>query len=119
VPFTGTAVSRRAAEVAVALGRATNVRITALYVSRTHDHHQGEAILKDVVALAERYNAQIRTAICAADAAEKVILKEAGGGRYDLIVMGVNRRPGATLFFGEVAASILEKSKASVLLVST
>jgi len=119
VPFTGTAVSRRAAEVAVALARATDVPITALYVSHTHDHHQGEAILKDVVALAERYNTEIRTTIRAADAAEKVILKEAGGGRYDLIVMGVNRRPGATLFFGEVAASILEKSKASVLLVST
>jgi nucleotide-binding universal stress UspA family protein len=51
--------------------------------------------------------------------AEEAILKEVDGGQYDLIVMGVGRRPGATLLFGDVALSILEKSKASVLLVST
>jgi Kef-type K+ transport system membrane component KefB/nucleotide-binding universal stress UspA family protein len=128
VPFTGTAVSRRAAEVAVALARTTNVPLTALYVSHSGvrdgsrvgaTHRQGEALLKDVVALAERYNTEIRTAVSADDLAEEAILKEAGAGRYDLIVMGVNRRPGPTLLAGDVATSILEKSKASVLLLST
>jgi len=125
-PFTGTSVSHQAAEVAVSLARATNVPITALFVSHTGvgdgrtagaTHRQGEAILKEVVALAERYNTEIRTAVSAGDMAEEAILKEADGGRYDLIVMGVNRRPGATLLFGDVSASLLEKSKASVLLV--
>jgi nucleotide-binding universal stress UspA family protein len=74
---------------------------------------------KDVVALAERYNTEIRTAGSADNTAEEAILKEAGAGRYDLIVMGVDRRPGATLFFDDVATSILEKSKASLLLLST
>ena len=125
VPFTGTEVSRRAAEVDVALARTTNVPITALYVSHTGrdrragaTRQQGEAILRDVVALSERYNTEIRTAVSAAEVADEAILKEANGGRYDLIVMGVNRRPGATLFFGDVAASVLEKSEASVLFVS-
>jgi nucleotide-binding universal stress UspA family protein len=35
VPFTGTSVSYQAAEVAVALARATNVPITALFISHT------------------------------------------------------------------------------------
>jgi nucleotide-binding universal stress UspA family protein len=61
----------------------------------------------------------MRTAVSADDMAEEAILKEVDGGQYDLIVMGVGRRPGATLLFGDVALSILEKSKASVLLVST
>jgi hypothetical protein len=36
-----------------------------------------------------------------------------------LIVMGVNRRPGETLFFGDVAAAILERSARSILFVSS
>jgi nucleotide-binding universal stress UspA family protein len=32
--------------------------------------------------------------------------------------MGVNRRPGETLFFGNVAAAVLQQSKVSVLFIS-
>lgn len=130
VPITGTGVSRRAAEVAVALARANGVRITALYISvkgesggrgrgpsATHLHE--EAILKDVVALAERYDTEVRTALRVDDAPVDAILREVRAGRYDLIVMGVNRRPGDTLFFGNVAASVLERSKASILFLSS
>jgi len=33
--------------------------------------------------------------------------------------MGVNRRPGETLFFGKVAAAVLENSERSILFVSS
>ena len=38
----------------------------------------------------------------------KAILKEAKRRGYDLIVLGVSRRPGDTLFFGNTALAVLE-----------
>jgi hypothetical protein len=32
--------------------------------------------------------------------------------------MGVNRRPGETLFFGNVAAAVLKRAEASILFVA-
>jgi K+:H+ antiporter len=132
VAITGADVSRRAAEVAVALARANDVPITALYVSGTTvnppdgirrrrgtpSHRHEEAILKDVVALAERYDIQARTSLKADEVPEEAILRKTRTGRYNLIVMGVNRRPGDTLFFGNVAAAILQQSEASILFIS-
>ena len=36
---------------------------------------------------------------------QDAILRELKSGRYDLVVMGVNRRPGEALFFGNVAGA--------------
>lgn len=60
----------------------------------------------------------MRTAIRADIAPEDAILQEAKRGGYNLIVMGVNRRPGDTLYFGAGAAKVLEKSKASLLFLA-
>jgi nucleotide-binding universal stress UspA family protein len=49
--------------------------------------------------------------------AEEVILKEAR--LHDLVVVGVTRRLGETLFFGNTAAAILEKSDQSILFLGT
>jgi nucleotide-binding universal stress UspA family protein len=132
VPVTGTGISRKAAEVAVALARANGVAITALYVSSSQadpdSHRRGQrasplrryedAILKDVVALAERYDTEARTALKVDVAPDEAILRKARSGRHNLIIMGVNRRPGDTLFFGNVAAVILREAKASILFIS-
>ena len=74
VPVNGTEPSRRAAEIAIAMARATKASLTALYVAvrtdgkravrrglRTRRHE--EAILKDIVAFADGYNMSIRTAV--------------------------------------------------------
>src|SRR6266446_11011582 len=88
--------------------------ITALYVSITQanldarrrdrrgtpSRRYEEAILKDVVALAERYGTEAKTSLQIDVAPEEAILRKARSGRHNLIVMGVNRRPGHTLFFG-------------------
>ncbi len=129
VPITGTDVSRRAAEVGLALARVTEAPIAALYVTsktggngqsgtRTATRQHEEAILKDIVALGERYNHPIRTSMLVDIAPEEAILRRARTGRHNLIVMGVNRRPGETLFFGNVAAAILAQSKVSILFIS-
>ncbi|HVI89251.1 MAG TPA: cation:proton antiporter [Dongiaceae bacterium] len=149
LPVTGGPLSLRAAELAVAISRANNAKLTALYVKRAAEGgtdkgkgggrqrgeprrriragrslevdlgtSQEEAFLKDLVALAERNNTDMATAIRADIAPEDAILQEARRGGYNLIVMGVNRRPGDTLYFGAGAARVLEKSKASLLFLA-
>jgi nucleotide-binding universal stress UspA family protein len=129
VPITGTDVSRRAADVAVAIARATEAPVSALYVSTktpgnglnrfsSPSHRHEEAILKDIVALGERYDRPIRTSLKADIAPDEAILRKVRSGRHNLIVMGVNRRPGETLFFGNVAASVLQQAKVSILFIS-
>ena len=129
VPVTGTEVSRHAAEVAVALARGSGRPITAIHVARsTPDTRetrrasptksQQEVILKQVVGLAERHGAEAVTAVRIEAAPEQAILREARQGRHTLIVMGANRRPGDVLFFGDVAAAVLQSTEASVLFVA-
>jgi hypothetical protein len=57
----------------------------------------------------------VRSAI----APDEAILAEARRRGSNLIVMGVAGRPGENLFFGDTAASVLEKTPTSVLFLST
>ena len=131
VPITGTEVSLHATEVAIAIARANTAPITALYISagestrrarrlRTpgEPRQRAEANLKEAVEIADRYGVAMRTAVKRSTAIADTILREAAATRHTLIVMGVNRRPGDTLFFGDVAAAILERSSRSILFVS-
>jgi Kef-type K+ transport system membrane component KefB/nucleotide-binding universal stress UspA family protein len=131
VPVNGTDVSRRAAEVAITIGRACKVPVTALYVSnrkpngggrarrslRTRQHEQ--AILKDMVELADRYDFEIKTAVAASVSPDKAIVTAAKRSGHDLIVMGVSRRTGETLDFGDTAAAVMETAERSILFVAT
>ena len=54
-----------------------------------------------------------RVAVIGADAVEARL------GGYNLIIMGVTRRPGEVLFFGNVATAILESSERSILFVAS
>ena len=131
VPITGTDVSRRGAEIALALARSAGAPVTALHVSsstsgttpsgRRHQtpRRDGEALLREVVRLAEQYGVPIRTAVRVNIAAEDAILRQARLGNHNLIVMGVSRRSGDTLSFGNVAASVLESAERSLVFVST
>jgi Kef-type K+ transport system membrane component KefB/nucleotide-binding universal stress UspA family protein len=127
VPVNGTEPSRRGAEVAITLARATKAQVTVLYVavrpanrrpiprSRRHE----EAILKDIVAIADGYNISIRTAVVTERAADEAILTELKRRNHNLVVLGVGRRPGERLFFGDTAAALLEKSEQSLLFVAS
>jgi Kef-type K+ transport system membrane component KefB/nucleotide-binding universal stress UspA family protein len=128
VPVNGTEPSRRAAEVAITMARAARASLTVLYVAvrtrrnvqrglRTRRHE--EAILKDIVAIADGYNMSIRTAVLADDTADGAILNEATRRKNNLIVMGVGQRPGERLFFGDTAAALLQDSKCSLLFVAS
>jgi nucleotide-binding universal stress UspA family protein len=128
VPVAGTEISRRAAEVAVALARACECPMTALYVANTgantkrrgsvRERRQEQAILKEIVQMADRYDVTVKTAVHSDVAPDEAILAQAKKGRHDLIVMGVQRRPGDKLFFGDTAAAVFEKSPASLLFLA-
>jgi nucleotide-binding universal stress UspA family protein len=127
VPVTGTSVSRRAIEFGIALARATHRPVTALSVAPTEaaarsgrriSPRREGAILKDAIALAEGYEGLVRPAIRSGLPPAEAILREAHERHFDLIIMGVTRRPGETLFFGNSAATVLQKSKASILFIS-
>ncbi|MGB7259999.1 MAG: cation:proton antiporter [Pseudolabrys sp.] len=124
VPVNGTETSRRAAEVAITLARASKAPITALYVAtrqtgKKRSRQYDEAILKDIVKLAETYHVDIRTNVRGNIDPEDAILKEAARRKSNFIVMGVVRRPGEKLFFGDTAAAVLEKSEGSILFVAS
>jgi len=130
VPVNGTEPSRRAAEVAITMARATKAPLTVLYVTvrsagrpgvrrGIRTRRQEEAILKDIVAIADGYNMSIRTAVLADIAADDAILNEVARRKNNLIVIGVGRRPGEKLFFGDTASSLLEDAECSLLFVAS
>jgi nucleotide-binding universal stress UspA family protein len=128
VPVNGTEQSRRGAEVALVRARASKASVTVVYVAargngskrrnfRTRQHE--EAILKDIVEIAGGYNMSIRTAVLSDKAADAAILKEAERRKHNLIVVGVGRRPGEKLYFGDTAAALLADAECSVLFVGS
>ncbi len=52
-------------------------------------------------------------------AADEAILAELKRRSHNLVVLGVGRRPGERLFFGDTAAALLEKSERSLLFVAS
>jgi Kef-type K+ transport system membrane component KefB/nucleotide-binding universal stress UspA family protein len=122
VPVNGTESSRRAAEIAIAMAQASRAPITALYVTppangKSAPRRRADGILKDIVALAETYNVEVKTAVRSEKLPDQAILKQMAKRKHNLIVMGVERRPGEKLFFGDTATAILEKSDRSIVFV--
>jgi Kef-type K+ transport system membrane component KefB/nucleotide-binding universal stress UspA family protein len=125
VPITGTAVSRDGAELAIAMAQASHGTVTALYVtnpgrtSRSWRHQfAATAAIKEIVEVGEHYGIEVRGLIRRGRPTENAILKEAGSGHYNLLVMGVSPRSGDPLSFGDVAADVLERARCSIFFVS-
>jgi Kef-type K+ transport system membrane component KefB/nucleotide-binding universal stress UspA family protein len=122
VPVNGNPQSRRAAEIALALARATGAQVHALFVSQTDGHSRTrlreERVLKDMTELGERYGVAVTTRISPRSAAADAILKEAGRNTT-MIVMGVAARPGEELFFGNTVAAVLKEWRASILMLAS
>ena len=130
IPVNGTEVSRRAAEIGLTLARANDAQVTALFVTRANGgkannaarkratRRNEQAIFKDIGALGDRYDVDVRSTTRANLAPSEAIIREAKRG-YDLVVLGVSRRPGDTLFFGDTAAAVLERSDTSNLFVAS
>lgn len=129
VPVSGSGISKRGAEVAVALAQAGSGSLRVIYVATTRDKgaqrgasrglSQEAGILKDASDLAARYDVDITTTLRVNRAPEAAILREIDTTDVDLVVMGVDRIQADHLSFGGVADAVLRQSKVSVLLVSS
>lgn len=129
VPVSGSGVSKRGAEVAVALTQAGSGSLRVIYVATTRDKgaqrgtsrglSQEAGILKDASDLAARYDVDITTTLRVNRSPEAAILREIDTTDVDLVVMGVDRIQADHLSFGGVADAVLRQSKVSVLLVSS
>jgi Kef-type K+ transport system membrane component KefB/nucleotide-binding universal stress UspA family protein len=135
LPVTGTDYSRRGAEVAMALARASLGSVTALFVTRARQTASRRrwrrsipaalrgsgtnAILQDTVRLGDQFGVPVRPAVRTRGAAEDVILRQLQLAEHNLIVMGVSARPGTSLSFGDAAAAMLERAERSILFVAS
>ena len=76
--------------------------------------------MQEITAIAEHYGVKVRTeASSSAVAADKAIVAAARKGKHDLLVMGVNRRPGETLSFGDTAAGVFDDAPTSIMFVAS
>jgi Kef-type K+ transport system membrane component KefB/nucleotide-binding universal stress UspA family protein len=122
VPVNGSPQSRRGAEIAFALARATGAGVHILFVSQTDGRSRTrlmeERVLKEMAELGERYDVNAVTRISPRAAAGEAILKEARRN-FAMIVMGLSARPGEELFFGNTATQVLKGWKSPILLLAS
>jgi Kef-type K+ transport system membrane component KefB/nucleotide-binding universal stress UspA family protein len=122
VPVSGTDVSRRGAEVAFVLAHAAQARVSAVYAAPAttggRTRRSEEAVLRDIAQMGARYELAVRTQIARRELTETHAVQQAAA-RQTLIVMGVNRRPGDVLFFGNTAAALLKIWKGPILFVAS
>jgi Kef-type K+ transport system membrane component KefB len=132
VPVTGTAVSRHGAELAIALAQASRGVITALHVDgdrrtpRSWQRQVGaalaprtsaEAVIREIVRLGDAYGVEVKGVVRSITPPQEAILRQLKMGNHNLLVMGVSPRPGDQLYFGQVAAALLEQADCSLLFV--
>ncbi len=139
VPVSGTSVSRRGAELAVALAQGSRGSVTALHIAARNtgrrplrdrfgalfgrqdfvaEELSTNPITDEIVQLARAYSVNVRSAVRSHREAETAILREIGAGRHDLLVMGVSPRPGDPLNFGDLASALLERAECSLVLLA-
>jgi nucleotide-binding universal stress UspA family protein len=135
VPVTGTAVSRRGAELAIALAQASQGAVSALHVADVRRRRRSwgrqvgaaiapmssaETIIRDIVRLGDHYGVEVKGIVHRADSPQEAILRELKATGCNLLVMGVSPRPGGQLFFfGHVSAELLEHAECSLLFVAS
>jgi Kef-type K+ transport system membrane component KefB/nucleotide-binding universal stress UspA family protein len=139
VPVSGTRVSRRGAELAVALAQGSRGSVTALHIAgrgsvrrplhkrfgalfgrqdEIEEEPSNNPITDEIVQLARAYAVNVRSTVRSHRDPDIAILREISAGRHDVLVMGVSPRPGDPLNFGDVAAVLLERAECSLVLLA-
>ena len=75
--------------------------------------------MRSLQELGKREGVPVKTIVKVRRAAEPVILKEIKKGKHNLVVLGLNVRPGEGVFFGHKAKVLLERVPCSLLVVSS
>lgn len=127
VPINGTEIARRGAELAITLARACGCPVTALHIANTgtttqrtwrgfYAGEQARAVVDEVAEMAQRHRVRMNTVVRTDIAPDAAILAHAKPA--DLLIMGVSRRPGKKLFFGDTANAVFQHAPGSTLFLA-
>ena len=130
VPITGNPASRRAAETAIILGKVSGASVTGVYVvdvppettprqNRRSLARDESAILREFEDMARVRDVRAHTKVRRTSAVTDAILAELASADYSLLVVGVSRRAGEDLFFGNRAKVLVQHAPSSILLLSS
>jgi Kef-type K+ transport system membrane component KefB/nucleotide-binding universal stress UspA family protein len=126
VPTGGTPEARLAAEIALALARASDGVLTALHVFDPQDdtellrgrsRRQGLSVLVDVRRLGKRSGVSVKGVTITDSRPVTAIQRATRARRYDLVVMGTLLRQGEERFLGPRTSALLRALRCPVLLV--
>ena len=72
-----------------------------------------------MVRLGDQYGIDVKGAVRWARSPADAIQRQLALGHHNLLVVGVSPRPGEALFFGQVAAELLDNAECSLLMVAS
>jgi nucleotide-binding universal stress UspA family protein len=127
VPINGTEIARRGAELAITLARACDCPLTVLHIANTgattqriwrgfYAGEQARAVIGEVAEMGQRHGVRMNTVVHTDIAPDTAILAHAKN--VDLLIMGVSRRPGDKLFFGDTATAVFQHAPGSILFLA-
>lgn len=127
VPTVGTEYSKNAVELAAVLASSTKAEMTIVHIARTgsndvdtaRPHEFGAQIVAREAERAKKFGASVETVVLEGSRPEDDIVRIAGEGGYDLIVLGSSLRAvSARAFFGHRVESVLKNAPCPVILLS-
>ena len=124
VPVTGNENARRGAEVAISLAKSTEAEAAALSIiekaakNKRQLRREADAVTEEIDRMAKYLKAKVTTTTRVDDDADAAILSAIRRGKFDLVTLGVSRRPGDQLSFGGVADTLLKEAECSLLFIA-
>jgi Kef-type K+ transport system membrane component KefB/nucleotide-binding universal stress UspA family protein len=127
-PTSGTDYSRRAAEVAIAIAKASQGKVTSLHILPQPDNRMhlrlpvqlkrtGRALVNEIKDLGSGESVTVNPRIKHHNVPEESILQEIEKSRYDLLVLGAKVRSSEQLFFGHGMDVLMEHAPCSIVVV--
>jgi Kef-type K+ transport system membrane component KefB/nucleotide-binding universal stress UspA family protein len=124
IPVTGNENARRGAEVAITLAKSAQAEALALSIiehgakNKQQLRRETLAVTDEIRKIADYLKADIKTATRNDDDAGAAILHAIARGRFDLVAIGVSRRPGEKLSFGGIADTLLKSAGCSLIFIA-
>jgi hypothetical protein len=77
-----------------------------------------DAVIREIMRLGEPYGVDVKRAASRIGTSQEAIFQQIKRGEHNLVVMGINPRPGDRPSFGALDAALLEHAECSLLFVA-
>ncbi len=124
IPVSGNQNARRGAELAITLAKSAQAEVAALSIierektNKQQLRREMQAVTEGITKVATYLKAKVKITIRTDADAGTAILETIKRGKFDLVAMGVSRRPGEKLSFGNVADVLLKEAKCSLVFMA-